>query len=419
MSSIGTTTGPQDLLDRSGSAEGPLRVSSSGRYFVDHTGKPFFWLGDTQWQLFRDFSPEDAEAVLANRQAKGFNVLQVMATGVGDGTRPNRYGEAPWVGNNPATPNEAYFKRARAITDLARTYGQTLVIYLCHNTQRNYVTRTNARAYAREVAAHFRDAPNVLWAFVTEVPIADFLPLTRELAAGVQEGDGGAHLISYHPDPVRPFLSSGEIHTEPWLAFDMIQVWNYFEGIWGAVTRDYARQPPKPVVMAEGAYEDETSDEYHFVVTPLLARRQAYWSYLAGGFHSYGHTNAWKLPPDWKESLDAPGAFQMGILKQLITTVDWWNLVPDQALIASQPTPGSTLNTAARSAAGDWAFLYLHAPCTVAVDLSRLKGLARARTRWADPRTGEQTSPVDLPEQSTPAFTTPEGWEDAVLLVGV
>src|SRR6266542_1282116 len=122
---------------------GPLRVSANGRYFIDYEGQPFFWLGDTQWQLFRDFSLDDAEVILANRQAKGFNVLQVMVTGVGDGTRPNLAGQPPWANNNPATPNEAYFRQADAIVALALRYGIHLVLYLCHNTQKNYVNAAN------------------------------------------------------------------------------------------------------------------------------------------------------------------------------------------------------------------------------------------------------------------------------------
>jgi hypothetical protein len=405
------------MTNSSSPSDGPLRISPNGRSFVDHTGQPFFWLGDTQWQLWRDFSLADAELILANRQAKGFNVMQVMVTGVGDGTRPNLEGQLPWLNNTPATPNEAYFTRADRIVELAQKHGQTLMLYLCHNTQRQYVTTTNARAYARWVARRYRHAPNVMWAFVTEVPLAEHLPLIRELAAGVQEGDGGAHLITYHPDPVHPALSSGEIHTEPWLAFNTIQTWAYVEGSWGMVTRDYGRSPAKPVVMAEGAYEDDNSDEYRFVVTPLLARQQAYWSYLAGGFHSYGHTNNWKVPPGWQASLDAPGAFQMGILKQFFGTLDWWNLVPDQTLIAGQPVPGSTLNTAARSAHGDWAVVYLCRPAQVSICLQKLTALKENQAHWVDPRNGERSSAIDLHGQNTPDFSTPPGWEDALLII--
>jgi len=33
----------------------PIEVSENGRYFVDQKGKPVFWLGTTQWQLFREY----------------------------------------------------------------------------------------------------------------------------------------------------------------------------------------------------------------------------------------------------------------------------------------------------------------------------------------------------------------------------
>ena len=47
------------LLATSAAAEEPvypLRVSENGRYFTDHKGYPVFWLGTTQWQLFRDYN---------------------------------------------------------------------------------------------------------------------------------------------------------------------------------------------------------------------------------------------------------------------------------------------------------------------------------------------------------------------------
>jgi len=42
----------------------PVRVSENGRYFIDQNGQPVFWLGTTQWQLFRDYALEDALLVL-------------------------------------------------------------------------------------------------------------------------------------------------------------------------------------------------------------------------------------------------------------------------------------------------------------------------------------------------------------------
>lgn len=87
-----------------------MQVSSNGRYFVDQNNEPFFWLGDTQWELFRLFSIDDVESVLENRKEKSFSVIQIMFTGVGDGTSANLEGQTPWKNNDPDTPNEAYFK---------------------------------------------------------------------------------------------------------------------------------------------------------------------------------------------------------------------------------------------------------------------------------------------------------------------
>lgn len=60
----------------------PIRVSPKGRYFVDPAGHPVFWLGDTQWELFRLFSPEGALRILRDRQVKGFNLILIMLLGV-------------------------------------------------------------------------------------------------------------------------------------------------------------------------------------------------------------------------------------------------------------------------------------------------------------------------------------------------
>ena len=53
-----------------------LKVSANGRYFVDQTGKPFFYLGDTAWLLFQRFNREEVEEYLKDRAGKGFTVIQ-------------------------------------------------------------------------------------------------------------------------------------------------------------------------------------------------------------------------------------------------------------------------------------------------------------------------------------------------------
>ena len=65
----------------------PVKVSANGRYIVDQRGAPVFWLGTTQWQLFRDYTLDEANLILDKSKDKGFVFLQVMLMGVGDGTK--------------------------------------------------------------------------------------------------------------------------------------------------------------------------------------------------------------------------------------------------------------------------------------------------------------------------------------------
>lgn len=38
-----------------------LKVSPNSRYFTDQDGKPFFYLGDTAWTLFKRLNHEDMD----------------------------------------------------------------------------------------------------------------------------------------------------------------------------------------------------------------------------------------------------------------------------------------------------------------------------------------------------------------------
>ncbi len=384
---------------------GTMQISGNGRYFVDEGGAPAFWLGDTQWQLFRDFTVEDAAELLERRKAQGFSAVQIMVTGEGDGTKPNLAGETPWVGNDPAAPNAAYFRGADAVVEAAGRIGMVLVLGLYHKTQLTTFPIKPAREYARWMAERWRDAPNVIWTAYPEAGHA-YVPILRELAAGLREGDGGTHLITIHPDPSP--CTSGFIHDEEWLDFNMIQTWHDLYLNVPMVRADYGRTPAKPVVMAEGGYEAAPHTGAPW--TPLNCRKQAWWSYLCGGHHSYGHHGNWTSPGTWRDWIDSPGALQMGVCRQVMESLPgWWDLVPDRSLILCGEGEGDAENVSARSASGDWALVYMAGSCRVVID-APFAGLPAC---WVDPRTGERTA-ADPHGQY---FTTPEGWEDALLLL--
>jgi hypothetical protein len=393
---------------------GPLKVSPNGRYFVDGaTDKPFFWLGNTQWAIYRGYTLDEARLTIDSIKNKGYTVLATMLAGGTVATVPNLEGQTIWHNNDPSTPNEAYFKRVDAIVSYAAEKGLMVRIGMLHNSQLQYMSNGRGKAYARFVAARYKHIPNIIWSLHGNVDNPALIAMVREMAEAIRETDGGVHPISQKPDPSPK--SSGIIQNEPWLAFTQSQTFKRIDLIYSMVTTDYDRSPAKPTVMDEGAYEG--GSEYGFAVTPLIVRRQAYYSYLAGGFHTYGHNDSWRILPTWRAALDAPGAVQVGKLRSLFESLsEWWLLTPDQSLLTTGGnTSGEVLSLAARHKDGKWAVVYCADPRTISVAMGKLLGKARAY--WIDPRTGASKSIGSFANSGTRSFTTPTGWEDATLLL--
>ena len=396
----------------------PIRVSSNGRYFVDENGSPVFWLEDTLWELFRMFTRDEALEILKDRQRKGFNIILVMLTGVDlredklDRSVPftNIEGEEPWIDNDPLKPNEKYFEHIDKMIRLGEETGQIFVVGVYHQWHTGIITMEKARAWARWVSNRYRDVPNLIWSMYPKAT-DEYIPVCRELARGLQEGDEGRHMISVHPDP--SVASSSFIHDEKWLAFNMIQTCIMYDKIYETVTEDYMREPVKPVVMAEGGYEGV---EFGKLQTPHDIRKQAYWTQLAGGHHVYGHNDNWIKPRAWKEWIDSPGSGFLKVFREIITSCDgWWDMIPDQTIFIKGQGEGFALNTAARSQNGDWILAYLSEPSTVTLRLDDIKSGSGVNAYWIDPKSGDRKPAGVYSVDDTPSFTTPEGWEDAVL----
>jgi len=411
----------------------PIRVSADGRYFIGQDGEPFFWLGDTAWPLFARYSRQEAEAVLADRSAKGFTVIQgVLAWSAGTGMElpapgPNRAGDVPWLDGNPATPNDTYFRHVDHLVRFAAERGLILAMlptwgYYISNVPTIHMG--NARAYGRWLGARYKDAPNIVW-----VNGGDRVPtrredVYRELAWGLREGDGGAHLITYHPCGWRS--SSQFFHRDTWLDFNIIETWTECYKVHPAVMSDALLAPRKPVVLGEGAYEN--GPEYPLgPITPHVVRKQAWWSWLAGGFHTYGQNQMWRMEPGWLDTLDTPGARHVCAMRRILSALEWWKWVPDQSVFADGPGSGPHLNAAARSEDGDCVLVYLADKGNVTLHLDKIITSAQCRATWFNPQTGAASDggiyptgnqgPEVFPRASRHTFTPPRDSEDAVLLL--
>ncbi|MCJ7752763.1 MAG: glycoside hydrolase family 140 protein [Armatimonadetes bacterium] len=390
----------------------PLGISSNGRYFVDKKAQPFFWLGDTLWHLYRSFSPADVRAILTSRKERGFSAVLVMLIGYEADPAPNINGDRPWLGSDPSRPNERYFEHVDTVMRIACELDLIQVLGVYHKTQDRFYDPGRARASARWIASRYRDVPQIIWSMYPEAK-RQYLPVVRAIAQGLAEGDGGAHWITVHPDPSPQ--SSSFLHQESWLPFNMLQTCTDIEQVHAMTAADYAFTPVKPVVMAEGGYEGV---EFGRLIAPVDIRRQAYWTYLAGGHHVNGHTENFVAPDKWETWIDSPGSLHLGIFRDIITSLErWWDVIPNQSIFAKGVGSGAGLNAAAHSAAADWALAYLSDQCTVSIRMDRIKASDRVRASWTDPSSGERRPIGMFQYADVEEFATPDGWEDALLLL--
>jgi hypothetical protein len=394
---------------------GRLAVAPNGRYLQYVDGTPFLYLADTAWELFHRLSAEEADLYLQNRAAKGFTVIQAVVLSERGGlAEPNANGDLPLHDRDPSQPNEAYFEHVDWIVERAAVLG--LVVGMLPTWGRYWkevgqreaslLNADNARAYGRFVGARYRDQP-IIWILGGDQNIeSDAERATVEaLARGLEEGDGGAHLMTYHPRG--PGRSSDYVHDAAWLDFNMIQsshgAHDHDSGLF--VAHDYGLAPPKPTVDGEPRYEMLEVGFYFRGANRLDrfdaydVRQGAYWAMLAGACgHTYGHSSIWQMwapgrdaafgaDVPWHEAMDHPGAFDMGRLRRLFEARPWWKLVPDQGLIADGPRSGGAKVRVARAADGSFLIAYSPRGEPFALDRSAL-GAQRARETWYDPRYG-------------------------------
>lgn len=425
------------------SASWPQGADPTGRYLVDQAGKPFFWLGDTAWILFQIPNRQDAEHYLATRVRQGFTVIQAAAVmgeeRVAGTTRPNAYKDTAFLdndparprgtpGNNPSIPEEYdYWDHVDHIIDRAQAHG--LVVGLLplfvgwRGDGYKYLKTSNAYAYGKFLGERYRTKPNIVWILGGD-NVADTeekKAIWNAVAKGITEAvagseDYGRTLMTYHCPGGNS--SSNWFHAAPWLDFNMIQTWSDYLSIPGRIAADYKLTPAKPTGLGEGAYEN--GNQYKFTVNALAIRKQAYWSYLSGGYHTYGNTDVWNFSSykpeasqDWKLALQSPGAIHLGVLKRILVALEWWKFVPDSSILV-----GAGKNMAMRSAQGDALLVYLSSPAAVSVHMDKITASGPVQATWIDVRTSDRTPAGAFPNKGIASFTPGAGWEDALLLVG-
>ena len=425
-----------------------LKVSDNHRFLVTEDGRPFFWLGDTAWELFHRLNREEADQYLQDRAAKGFTVVQAVAIAELDGhTDPNAYGYLPLVDLDPARPatkegtDNDYWDHVDYIVNKANSLG----IYIgflptwgryWHDKIKDgkpLFNKDNAEFYGRWLGQRYKDK-GIIWILGGDRPIDtdEQKEIIRAMARGLRSGDDGRHLITFHPPGGNG--SSTWLHDEQWLSFNMRQNGHVLEytGRYENTHKDYDRTPIKPVIDGEPIYEDHPVSFNARLLGHSVAadvRRPLYWDLFAGACgHTYGHHSVWQMYAPgrrpinnplmpWTQALAQPGASQMQYARKLLESRPFLSRIPDDSVIVeseirtAMPGAGTRHFAATRDENGSYAMVYAPVGRPFSVRMEKING-PKVKAWWFNPRDGKATLIGEFENKGERQFVSPDSGEE-------
>ncbi len=422
---------------------GKLKVSENKRFLVFEDGTPFFYLGDTGWELFHRLNKAETEKYLENRREKGFTVVQAVALAELDGLNtPNAAGNKPLIDNDPLKPNEAYFAHVDWVIRKAEEKGIFIGLLPTWGDKWNkkwgggpeIFTPENAKVFGKFLGDRYKKSPNIIWILGGDRPVETEIhkQIIRQMAKGLQEGDGGNHLISFHPPGGSG--SSKDFHNEEWLDFNMRQnghSLSYTERYF-LTGEDYKLTPVKPVLDAEPIYEDHPVNfdpDKNGHSTAADVRRPLYWNLFSGACgHTYGHHSVWQMwAPNhspinrplmpWYDAIDQHGAAQMIYGRLLMESRPFLTRIPDNSIIVTHNVPTSVPGAglyqfvATCDQGGTYAMVYVPVGRKFSIRMNVIKG-KEVNAWWYNPRNGKAVLIGKYTNVGIKSFITPEPGEN-------
>jgi hypothetical protein len=417
----------------------PLKVSANKRYFVTQQDRPFLYHADTGWQLFVKLTTEEAVEYMVHRKAQGFNTLQIQIAM--EPEQANRYGHKPFDGDvDFARPNEAFHNHALKIIRKADSLGLLVALTqpwlgCCEEAfggNPNKPIRKNGpaknRSYGQYLGKKFSSIKNLLWITGGDNDPKEDRESLFAFIEGLYATAPKHQLITYHASP--PHSSTDLFQYAPWLGFSLIYTyWREKPNEWvvaelqphvyEAALREWSKSDVMPFVLGESQYEGSGVEKDNDMGNPQIIRRQAYWTMLCGGAGEAYGSDIWYFPPNWRDIMQYPGAYQLKHFIDFFESIPWWTLSPD------------VRHKAVVGGYGDWAkndyvttavsedkklmVSYLPEIQPLSVDFGFLAG-SSFECYWFNPSTGKKEKTFLVKERVVKRISPPNG-EDWVLVV--
>lgn len=421
-----------------------LAISENKRFLQYNDGTPFFYLGDTAWELFHRLNREEVDLYLEDRARKGFTVIQAVALAELNGiSEPNAYGFLPFENNDPSQPlikegpDNDYWDHVDYVVKKANELN--LYIGFLPTWGRYWhdgtpvFNKQNARSYGEFLGRRYKDA-QIIWILGGDrnPENENQKDVIRAMARGLGDGDEGIHLRTFHPTGGHG--SAQFFHTEDWLDFNMRQNGHEVEyANYSKTADDYNRTPVKPVIDGEPLYEDhpvafQAKRRGHSIASDI--RRALYWDLFNGAFgHTYGHHSVWQMyDPDqsrpvnnplmpWYDAIHQPGSEQMIYGRLLIESRPFFSRIPatQKLLVTGKiPTsmPGEGRYRFVATCDQEYSYAMIYAPVgrKFTVRMSALNG-NKIKAWWYNPRTGKASYAGIYPNKGEKTFISPDPGE--------
>ena len=361
-----------------------LRVNANKRYFEHADGTPFYWLGDTWWSgMSTRLSWEGFQKLTADRKAKGFTVVQIVAGLVpGEEQAPSDPGycnEGGCVWDQGFKQiNPKFFDYADRRVQYLVDAGIVPAIVGAWSEKIGEMGVAKLEKHWRYIIARYGAYP-VFWIVGGEVydpPEAALKKLSslKEISNGlvsippippsrgwtsvvryVRETDPYHHPVTVH-EGVPWWSHDYAIEDESLLDFNLLQE---DHAGWPSIANEVAQldlhlartSVAKPQVIGEIGYEDFGGDQLQNF------QRTAFWLAMLNGAagHTYGAVGTWESYTadkpfqrfrwsfmNWEDGMNLPGSYQVGLGSKLLREYEWWKFGPNPEWVTPR---GTTLLT--------------------------------------------------------------------------
>jgi hypothetical protein len=389
---------------------GFLKVSANRRYLTFTDGTPFFWLGDTWWNVPSAAVPfANFQRMVDTRAAQGYTVFQAHGY---EPLFPNAKGRGIGAFEATRTPDAETLRYWREVDKYFAYAAEKGMVGVVGFSTGNHLDRLKFNELQRlwyYYLARYGAYPItfLITQEYNEKPDERAEQISRLLALGqfIKDSDPWKRAMTAHSwtHTHERFQAAGQ----PWHDFTMLQgghslgVYERWRKFYHAL---WERMPAKAFVEAEANYEGfsngtRTSDATLIRCTAYTAIQTGSFGFTYGGQGlddgisdraKPGMTAKWGPVLTWEEGLSLPGGAQLSHLRKCYESLEWWKLEP----VAAAVTPAADILVKADGDKTLLLYFLSQGKVSEGTVLSGVSNGSRFRAEWFDPRTGNQIEPA-------------------------